>query len=193
MTANAMQGDREKCLAAGMNDYLTKPIKAKDLEKVLEQWLPQQDSPRNHGESSVGKGETGETQPISQSPASHGQNPSPHIDLDILTEWREMAGPENPDFLINVIQKFIEEAGACVFAAQQALEGQDLEALVEAAHGLKGICGNMGAQDLEQRCAKVVEQGRNGVLEGLSAQIQGIHGEFEVVQAMLAVEKMKSV
>ena len=38
MTANAMQGDREKCLAAGMNDYISKPFSAQDLKRILEQW-----------------------------------------------------------------------------------------------------------------------------------------------------------
>ena len=148
LTANAMQGDRDKCLKAGMDDYLSKPIRPEELSRILAQWLPSHDS-KTQPESTV-SGSGSDPQPSLSSD-------QPAVNAQTLKELENLGGRE---FLHSMIQKFIEDALECVTLIEQALDSQDLAKVQETAHGLKGIARNMGADllaqvavDLEAACA----------------------------------------
>ena len=135
MTANAMQGDREKCLQAGMDDYLSKPLRPEALSKVLAKWLPK-------------------TKPLaspatetSTPPTLTHSSPSPFINPETLEELEILGGRE---FLQTMVRNFVADALACVTLIEQGLDTQDLVKVQEAAHGLKGISRNMGADALAQ-------------------------------------------
>lgn len=138
VTANAMQGDREKCLQSGMDDYLSKPIRPEELSNVLAKWLPK-------------AGALSPPVPIisepSTRPSRHDSSHSNFIDQNTLFELEIMGGHE---FLQSMIQRFVEDALQCVTLIEQALDSQDLPKANEAAHGLKGISRNMGANVLAQ-------------------------------------------
>ena len=113
VTANAMQGDREKCLAAGMDDYLSKPIRVEELTVVFQRWLPkgEEDHEQEHSP------EKEEGVPPSDIPSLAFRDPEhsdggklPSLDLSVLEEWREMVTPDQPDLLNNIINQFITEA-----------------------------------------------------------------------------------
>ncbi len=136
LTANAMQGDRDKCLAAGMDDYLSKPIRPEELSEILAKWLPQPAaSPPPPTPEAF-------TQPSTQDSSN-----SDVINLATLDELETLGGRE---FLHTMIQSFVEDALECVTLIEQALDNHDLTQIQEAAHGLKGISRNMGATALAQ-------------------------------------------
>ncbi len=147
VTANAMQGDREKCLQAGMDDYLSKPIRPEELSHILAKWLPKSES----FSSPVAENNQAS---ISSSPSN--STASDVINHGTLAELENLGGRE---FLQTMIQKFVEDSLECVTLIEQAIDNQDLAQIQEAAHGLKGISRNMGATalarvavDLETAC-----------------------------------------
>jgi CheY-like chemotaxis protein len=138
LTANAMQGDRNKCLAAGMDDYLSKPIRPEELARVFAKWLPPQ------APSTPIQTDTATSTPLPSPSVSTDQ---PAINAQTLKELEDLGGRE---FLQTMIERFMKDALHCVTLIEEALDKNDLTQIHETAHGLKGISRNMGANALAQ-------------------------------------------
>ncbi|MBA3964355.1 MAG: response regulator [Nitrospirales bacterium] len=157
LTANAMQGDRDKCLHSGMDDYLSKPIRPEELTRVFAKWLPQQaQSP------SCPKEPTAST-PTLPSPVQSANCLA--INPQTLKELEKLGGRA---FLESMIQKFVEDALQCVTQIEHAMDTHNLTQLHEAAHGLKGISRNMGADSLAQLAVQIEAIGQAGEAAALS-------------------------
>ena len=89
---------------------------------------------------------------------SEGENPS-SINHALFQEWQELGGPE---FVAKMAEQFVSDVTTCVRAIEQALDQKDSHGLGEAAHGLKGICGNMGATQLHHMAIKIEQTNREG-------------------------------
>ncbi len=165
LTANAMPGDREKCLAAGMDEYLSKPIRREELALVLEQLLPF-NSGKNHmidSPTDLAKNLTMSGAHEHHSTDIEDEQPSP-MNLAIFQEWQELGGPE---FVLRMTEQFVSDVTNCVHAIEYALDHENSEALAEAAHGLKGICANIGATQLQHLAISIEKANRAGtILDG---------------------------
>jgi len=139
MTANAMSGDRERCLAAGMDDYITKPFKLDDLSKVLSR--------------------------IALRPAMAEPNAVPNspalLDENVLAELRAI-DPSNPDFVPALIALYLEDAPQRIEVLRRAIASGDAEATWRAAHALKSACANIGATRLVSMCGAIETGARSG-------------------------------
>jgi PAS domain S-box-containing protein len=144
MTAHAIAGDREKCLAAGMDDYLSKPVKLEELRAVVERHRPA----RVNGMGRDADGGQAE---------SDGEGA---IALESIEALRELGGDGEDDVLGDLIETFIENAAQVIEGAAHALSHRDGVGVARAAHMLKGSCSNFGAKPLQELSAKLESVGR---------------------------------
>ncbi|WP_373035002.1 response regulator [Sulfurimonas sp.] len=134
MTANVMQGDKNRCINAGMNDYITKPIEPEHLQKVLKKWL------KNSGEADM---ETVENN-INKT-------------LCIWDEAKALKRLGNSrELLDKIVAIFIEDTPKSLEDLKDAIDAKDVNAIKLHAHTIKGSSGNIGATEL-QEYAKEIE------------------------------------
>ena len=153
MTANAMAGDRQRCLDAGMDDYLAKPVSREQLESCLHRWLPDRMNFVLRNAALVTPAEL----PLPTPAVATARAPSPSfpvLDQTMLEELREIAGDETT----RIISIFLEDAPRLIGTLEKAAAVPDLDAMRDAAHTLKSSSANVGAMALSA-AAKRVELG----------------------------------
>ena len=151
MTANAMAGDREKALQAGMNDHVAKPIDVGELFEALGKWVtaanprPLETARTEQGKTAAGAGGAA-TPDAATFPVLQG--------IDVKSGLQRVTG--NAKLYRNILLQFRETEAGAPERIQAALEAADREAAQRLAHTLKGVAGNIGAATLQQ-AAEAVE------------------------------------
>ncbi|HMA37007.1 MAG TPA: response regulator, partial [Chloroflexia bacterium] len=177
MTANAMQGDREMCLDAGMDDYISKPVQVKELVGALDRWGQEVTGRAEHAAAPV---------PAPAAPAAAAP-----IDEDVLANLRRDLQVEGEaDIVQELIGLFVEGTPPLLVAMRDALAAGNAEQLQRAAHNLKGSSSNLGARPLADYCARLEKSGRSGALDGADAILAELEEEFARVCRALAVDQL---
>lgn len=178
MTANAMQGDREKCLSAGMDDYVSKPVRVTELRSALER--------AGHGLAAAA-----EPAPVEQSApqVASWQEDLPELDADVLEELREFAPTGGRDPYLDLLDVFLTDAPQRVESLRVAIERKDADAIMRTAHLLKGSVGGMGARRLSAVFGQLEDHGRNRTLERVEATFLLAASKFAAVCRELEGEK----
>jgi diguanylate cyclase (GGDEF)-like protein len=173
MTANAQQGDSERCLAAGMDDYLTKPLKLSLLREKLTFWL----APRKAGSEPV-KTDDGTVlrQPL--------LNDEKLLDRTVLNELRREIGDAFP----RMIEVFLEDMPGYLQSIKDAIIDDNAQALAESAHAVKGGCRNLGANRIVALSRQLEDLGRRGTTAGADEFLAMLNVEFERVKKALRQE-----
>jgi CheY-like chemotaxis protein/HPt (histidine-containing phosphotransfer) domain-containing protein len=140
LTANAMQGDRERCLAAGMDDYISKPIKPEMLEQVLERWVSATPE-KGPGLLEARERKSGPHPAPALSRAARNSAP-----FD-MSQLHSIVG-QDPTALRKFLDLFETTTGSLVARVTEAVRSRDAGALKRLAHTLKGSCGSVGADEM---------------------------------------------
>jgi CheY-like chemotaxis protein/HPt (histidine-containing phosphotransfer) domain-containing protein len=199
MTANAGPGAREKCLTAGMDDYLSKPIAAEELDRVLRRWAPRK---------ALGRASTPQDASTARAPMQAATTPpsgrpvparsaealapsstsSAVIDPLALEKLRALRLPGEPDLAREVIELFLVDAPVRIAALRGSIERGDLRGVMHGAHTLKGSASHLGAKLLSTLCAHLEEKARAGAPFNAAFATTSIEEEFGRVRAALLKE-----
>jgi len=172
MTANAMIGDREKCLAAGMNDYVSKPIRVDELREALircKSILINQELENDE----IKKLSDEEIDKIST------------LDLSVLESICDMAGEDASLLVEEMIDSYLEDTEIRLQAISSAIVESDFESIFQAAHNLKSSSANLGAVNLAQLCEELEHLGRSKIIDNTSTLLSNAKSEFQQVQQEL--------
>ena len=165
ITANAMQGDKERCLAAGMDDYICKPIRPEELKDVLERCLPLVAT--NGAHSAYVQGTEKEA-----------------VNLAAFAERFGLEPNENWQAAEELIGIFLADAAEKIAQMQDALAEKDTEKIVYTAHTLKGSSASLGAELMSRICYQLEKEVRAGFLPEAAILLENLQQEFYRVQQM---------
>lgn len=169
MTANAMQGDREECLNAGMDDYVSKPIRVEELILALSKCQPKAGS-----------------RELDYSPLPDT------IDAKLLQSFRDMLGNNTEIILGEMIDCYLEDAPKLLQVIATSIAQGDAIALRQAAHTLKSSSATLGATTLSLLCQELEAISRTGNTNMGSDKVPQMEAEYERVKAALQKEQKQA-
>lgn len=170
MTANAMMGDREKCLAVGMDDYVSKPIRVEELREALSRCQPSEQSKGG----SVLPNPSQEINRIEKTIESA-------VNFSVLESICEMAGEEANLLIEEMITTYLADTEVRLQAIAEAINQADAEIIEQAAHSMKSSSANLGAVNLAQLCEELEQLGRAKIIENTQLILSNAKVEFQRV------------
>jgi CheY-like chemotaxis protein len=174
MTANAMRGDRERCLAAGMNDYVSKPVEPQTLAGVLKRWLPM-DLP-----AAGTKAATSEN--TQNAPAGEKQTPV----FDKTALMRRLMGDE--ELATIIMAGFLEDIPLQIQTLKDYLDAGDAAGVERQAHTIKGASANIGGEALRGLAFGMEKSGKSGDLTAIQERMGELEAAFERLREVLKKE-----
>jgi signal transduction histidine kinase/CheY-like chemotaxis protein len=177
ITANALQGDREACLAAGMDDYLSKPFTQQELSAVIGRWIALPVAATVHHHDDV---------PLPKPP------PPEVVSRDVINRHaleniRALSKDRGGALVQKVIAAYVDDTPHQLQTLRQAISALDALNLRKAAHSLKSASANVGAETLAQMCKEMEHLGRTETTEGASGILTEMEQEFQAVRHSLHV------
>jgi CheY-like chemotaxis protein len=168
MTANAMQGDRERCLEAGMDGYISKPIRFEELIASLE----------------------GCRRRTGNRPAP-GAAAESVLDAQVREKFRALMGEDADDFFIELIDLYLAESPKLVEELRAAIRERDASRLLHAAHSLKSSSANLGALSLSARLKELEMLGRSQTIAGAEEIFSQCEKDFADVRTALEGQRLR--
>jgi signal transduction histidine kinase/CheY-like chemotaxis protein/HPt (histidine-containing phosphotransfer) domain-containing protein len=160
MTAHAMSGDRERCLQAGMDDYLSKPLDRQLLEQTLARWMPKPPAAAPAMMADPLPALAPVTPLEATSPAMQNPPPPDTLDTATLVDLEDIMGDE----LVTLVDAYLRDGETRIRNMREAANRGDGTEVGKLAHSLKSSSANLGAMPLANRARQVEEAARNGTL-----------------------------
>jgi CheY-like chemotaxis protein len=174
LTASAIKGEREHFLAAGMDDYLTKPFRRDALIGILERWVL--DQAAAHDETAA--------------PAE--ERHAKTLDESMLEHIRRIQRPGAPSVVAGLIDSYLVDAAQLLEELSRAAEAADIATLLRAASSLRSGSVFLGASRLGQLCGELEHDARAGNSEALAHGISRIRQEYATVRAAMEAARSAS-
>jgi two-component system sensor histidine kinase/response regulator len=162
MTASAMAGDRERCLAAGMDDYIAKPVRLEQLQATLARWVP--------------------------TDADAEVEDDPALDPAVVAGLRRLAEAAEGGVLEELAELFARDTPQRLAGLRRAAAEGDTHALAQAAHILKGSAANLGATAMVDLCQQLETQAKSGRMQAVDQLVARLEALYpRVAQAVSAI------
>jgi two-component system, sensor histidine kinase and response regulator len=165
LTANAMTGQRERCIAAGMDDFLSKPLQSEQLHDVVARYCSGM--------------QTADAKKVEQ--LLNTVTPAPAMNLDVA-QLLDMTG-NDMEFIRDILGTYQESADRLTIEMRQAVNDDDRKALAAAAHKLRGASANIHAQRVRDVCGLLEDQGGTLSAEQVRGQIDVLRKLLDAVNA----------
>jgi len=166
MTAHAMKGDRERCIEAGMDDYVSKPISSDILREAILNLINVSSNAENEDIPEIA---------------------NPEDENVILNEEALLDAFDNDmDFFKEALEMFISDYPSMMDSIRQAVESKDATALKRTAHALKGMVGNFQSKAAAQSALELEEMGRSEALTGAEKSMENLTMEIEALKNHLS-------
>jgi len=200
LTAYAMQGDHEQCLADGMDDYLSKPFNRDRLFAVLKRWLPSK-STTDIPVHTIWEDQTEQDQSKACRLSDGGNGGSnlhgegfldrlshlDHLNYETLASLRLRVREGQPSLLQQVIQLYMEDSPKLIETIRHSITLGDAAAMQRAAHSLKSTSGNLGAMMLAEMCKELETMGRAGTTDNAILLLPVLEDEYDRVCEAIVV------
>jgi DNA-binding response OmpR family regulator len=166
LTANAMHGDRQKCLDSGMDDFLPKPYSLAQLQATLARWLPS---------AHIAQGQEFTADPPGAADSIRGSA----LNMKKLEAFRELDPSGGMNLANEILRTFLASAPQRVAHIEQAIVSGDSKILGQAAHALKSSSANVGAETLSDLYRQLERLGRERRIDEARALIEHVRKEHE--------------